>query len=446
MAGNDVFSKEVEEHLTEIIQKTHPKVDPSVCYREFIETITTPPAYTVVRVNTMKQSREDTMKQLQRELDKQCRERERELSIVEPHLVLPDALVVKHRKPNHEIPKHPLEVIVDVFCGMSVMRGADIYCQGIMGAPPIMKPGDLVSVFVDLDGKCLKGLPKSFDGARYFLGNGKAIVSRQDLFCFEDEAPDGVGIKMMDTIYEAPSLNNLLPQLIFAQNLPSIVCSHVLDPKPGEYILDMCASPGGKTTHLGTLMNNTGKVIAFDKGPSKIAKIESNVKMWDLTIIEPYAFNACNAFDPTAPPSGPPPYPEATFDKVLLDGPCSALGQRPLLKNKSSLKQIKSNPPLQKRIFDNAVKLLKPGGTLVYSTCTITLEENEGIVCWALDKYPCLSLEDQFPHIGGSGRKGTNLNDTQLAKLQVFDMFSKDEGSYDNDTIGFFIAKFKKIV
>lgn len=66
----------------------------------------------------------------------------------------------------------------------------------------------------------------------------------------------GVGIKMTQPLYEAPSLDDILPDLLFAQNLPSIVCSLVLDPQPGELVIDMCASPGGKTNHIATLMKN----------------------------------------------------------------------------------------------------------------------------------------------------------------------------------------------
>lgn len=66
----------------------------------------------------------------------------------------------------------------------------------------------------------------------------------------------GVGIRMTDGVYIAPSLSGVLPSLVFPQNLPSIVCSHVLDPQPGERVLDMCAAPGGKTTHIATLMKD----------------------------------------------------------------------------------------------------------------------------------------------------------------------------------------------
>ncbi len=72
----------------------------------------------------------------------------------------------------------------------------------------------------------------------------------------------GIGIEMTELVYSAPALNGVLPSVIFPQNLPSIVCSHVLNPQPGETILDMCAAPGGKTTHIASLMGNTVSLSA----------------------------------------------------------------------------------------------------------------------------------------------------------------------------------------
>ena len=79
--------------------------------------------------------------------------------------------------------------------------------------------------------------------------------------------------------------------------------------------------------------------------------------------------------------------PVGHFDKILLDAPCSALGQRPQLTNNMKLKELLSFPKLQKKLFDVAVKLLKPGGHLVYSTCSITRGENEDMVDWACEKF-----------------------------------------------------------
>lgn len=126
-----------------------------------------------------------------------------------------------------------------------------------------------------------------------------------------------------------------------------------------------------------------------------------------------------------------------------------------------TLKEVTSYQPLQRKLFTVAVKLLKPGGVLVYSTCTITLAENEEQVAWALTAFPCLQLQPQEPQIGGEGMMGAGLSSEQLKQLQRFDPFvvplqdmdidSLREARVEDmiwlankDCIGFFIAKFVK--
>ena len=147
-----------------------------------------------------------------------------------------------------------------------------------------------------------------------------------------------------------------------------------------------------------------------------------------------------------------PPFPPCSFDRILLDGPCSALGQRPRHSFKKSRQELESFPVYQRKLLNAAVKLLKPGGTLVYSTCTITSEENERQVAWVLEKFPCLQLVKQNFHIGGFGLPFCGLTEEQRLLVQRFDPLDIDRGDYyedkhpaDCDTIGFFIAKFYKI-
>ena len=109
-----------------------------------------------------------------------------------------------------------------------------------------------------------------------------------------------------------------------------------------------------------------------------------------------------------------PPFPPESFDRILLNAPCSALGNRPVLSINLTAKILKSHPVLQKKLFTAAVGLVKVNGILVYSTCTITFAENEGIVAWAKDNFPNLRLSLPMPiFYGAEGLSDCGLSDDE---------------------------------
>uniref|UniRef100_A0A2D4NHT6 SAM-dependent MTase RsmB/NOP-type domain-containing protein n=1 Tax=Micrurus spixii TaxID=129469 RepID=A0A2D4NHT6_9SAUR len=319
----------------------------------------------------------------------------------------------------------------------------------------------LLSVYSDIEGKCKRGA-KEFSGNKVFIGNGISELSRNEIFTSNGPLK-GLGIKMTEPIYRSPSFDNMLSSYVFLQNLPSSVVSYVLNPQSGQRVLDMCAAPGGKTTHLATLMHDEGEVIALDKIADRVKKIEQNAALLNLNCIKAFCYDGTKALtDRKIDGQEGPPFLPASFDRILLDAPCSGMGQRPNLAYSWSLKEITSNQPLQRKLFRVAVQLLKPGGILVYSTCTITLSENEKQVAWALETFPCLQLKSQEPHIGGEGMMGAGLSPEQLKLLQRFDpseiilqgidCYSLQNVNYEDlirlankDCIGFFIAKFIKV-
>ncbi|XP_061292164.1 tRNA (cytosine(72)-C(5))-methyltransferase NSUN6 isoform X3 [Bos javanicus] len=359
------------------------------------------------------------------------------------------------------IKQQPCEVIVGAQCGSAVLRGAHVYVPGIVSASKFMKGGDDVSVYSDIKGKCKKGA-KEFDGTKIFLGNGISELSRKEIFSGLPELK-GVGVRMTEPVYLSPSFDNVLPSYLFLQNLPSAVVSHVLDPQPGEKILDLCAAPGGKTTHIAALMHDQGEVIALDKISKKVEKIKQNALLLGLNSIRAFCFDGTKALklDMVKDTDGEPPFLPESFDRILLDAPCSGMGQRPNMACTWTLKEVMSYQPLQRKLFTVAVELLKPGGVLVYSTCTVTLAENEEQVAWALEAFPGLQLQHQDPQVGGEGMLGAGLSPEQLKRLQRFDpsamrSLDRDIGSLrdasiedlvwlaNKDCIGFFIAKFVK--
>jgi len=162
--------------------------------------------------------------------------------------------------------------------------------------------------------------------------------------------------------------------VIYLQNEASWTPVIGLNPQPGETVLDMCAAPGGKTSHIAALMQNKGKLIANDNSRPRLLKLQQNLAR--LHVKADYSLHDATRLSKS--------FPEASFDKILLDAPCSGEGLVNLTLPKTldtwSVAHIRRLSSLQKQLITEAWKLLKPGGRLVYSTCTMAPEENEVVV------------------------------------------------------------------
>jgi len=204
----------------------------------------------------------------------------------------------------------------------------------------------------------------------------------------------------------------------------------------------MCAAPGGKTTHIATLGKNQCTIFAIDRSLSKVKSIEGNCKRLGITCVKALHLNSTNilltdaSFNLSDPIKG---FPKCYFDKILLDPPCSGIGNRPRFKDNITLKNLKGFADYQTKLFCVAVDLLKPGGILVFSTCTINPAENEEMVAYALKTYPSLQLHKQEPYLGLPGLKTSSLTQEQCQFVQRF------SPNFALDTIGFFIAAFQKV-
>lgn len=175
---------------------------------------------------------------------------------------------------------------------------------------------------------------------------------------------------------EHPSLSQVeaLAQGLFqVQDESSMLVAHVLGGRAGEFIIDACAAPGGKSTHIAALMDNQGKVLSLDIHPHKLSLIADNASRLGIDIIETAHRDATTI--------GKEYFQMA--DRVLVDAPCSGLGvlrRRPDSRWRKSPEQLQELPILQNRILNSAADCVKPGGILVYSTCTIGPEENDEVV------------------------------------------------------------------
>ncbi|XP_020816417.1 LOW QUALITY PROTEIN: putative methyltransferase NSUN6 [Drosophila serrata] len=341
------------------------------------------------------------------------------------------------------------EVIVDATCGAALLRGAHIYAPGVLAMESNTQLNEMVNVFADLSGKCKRGSTVRYDSSqKIFVGQGRTLMQRYQLFNNSDKPATGVAVEMQSNVSGVPALGDLSCPDILLQNLPSIVCVHVLAPQPGERVLDMCAAPGNKTSHIAEMMNDHGSVVALDNSASRVRSMRP--KLCSYQSITTHVFDSTKAVAldllPTVSTLSEPPFPSASFDRVLLDAPCSGLGNRPQLSsNIKRAKVLQSYPHVQRRLFVQAVKLLRPGGILVYSTCTVTEAECECIVAWALKKFPELRLVDATPRWGGFG---LSLPDLDESKSRLLQRFGPGPGPCEEDgfeSVGFFIAKFHKV-
>lgn len=212
--------------------------------------------------------------------------------------------------------------------------------------------------------------------------------------------------------------------LITIQDESSMLPANVLNPQPGMKVLDMCAAPGGKTTHIAEKMQNDGQILAMDLHPHKLNLIDENTARLGLDIVQTAPIDGRKAASFLA---------KESFDAVLVDAPCSGLGvmrRKPDIKYTKREEDLESLQMIQLAILDNAVQVLKTGGRLVYSTCTVDKRENEGTVEAFLESHPEMEAEPL-----------TNLPEKLLAKQQhgMLQVFPQDFGSD-----GFFVAAFRK--
>jgi 16S rRNA (cytosine967-C5)-methyltransferase len=180
----------------------------------------------------------------------------------------------------------------------------------------------------------------------------------------------------------------LLNEGLFAiQDEASQLIALILDPQPGEKILDACAAPGGKTTHIAQKMKNQGEIFAFDLRQEKLKQIEEGCKRLGIKIVRTKIGDAVN----------PLPVPgEIKFDRVLADVPCSGFGtlrRNPDLKWRKNEKDIERLRHLQFSILKNLSGSVREGGLLVYSTCTVFHEENEVVVQRFLSEHRAFTLD-----------------------------------------------------
>ncbi len=211
----------------------------------------------------------------------------------------------------------------------------------------------------------------------------------------------------------------------YIQDPSSMIPPIILDPKPGEVILDMTASPGGKTTHIAALMENTGLLMANEGSIKRIPTLRFNLSKYGVTNTIVTRMDATQTIKT-----------DIRFDKILLDAPCS--GEGLFTTNKEacrqwSLKKVRKCANIQAKMIENAASLLKEEGVLVYSTCTLAPEENEAIINSILDtgfKVDKINLNGLDARPGITHWEGSEYDKTVKDTLRIYPHLNKSMGFY----------------
>jgi 16S rRNA (cytosine967-C5)-methyltransferase len=209
-----------------------------------------------------------------------------------------------------------------------------------------------------------------------------------------------------------------------AQSRAAMLVARVLAPHPNERVLDLCAAPGGKSTHLAALMHGTGEVVAVEHDRRRAGTLVRTAQRLGARNVRVELADASH------------PRPEgAVYDRVLVDPPCSGLGTlqaRPDLRWRMQPSRLAELEPAQERILAAGAQALRPGGVLVYSTCTISPTENERQIAGFLDIHPDFSLDDLSAELRAYRHPSSRAPETVLTL------------PHRDHTAGFFIARLRR--
>ncbi|MBS3086951.1 RsmB/NOP family class I SAM-dependent RNA methyltransferase [Candidatus Pacearchaeota archaeon] len=250
----------------------------------------------------------------------------------------------------------------------------------------------------------------------------------------------GVGGKKLIPL-EPGELGRALEHLLgyyYVQEIASMLPVLALNPKSGELVLDLCASPGSKTTQIAAKMENTGTIIANEVSLGRVKILASNTERCGVTnvvITKKEGTALCKRLKNSG----------FSFDKILIDAPCSGEGtlrSTPRTAIMWNINTVKKLSKIQKHLLEAALEVLKPNGDLVYSTCTHAPEENEEVVDFVLKEFSDkVKIEKiNLPvkcRNGLSGWAGGEYNHEVTKSCRIYPQ--------DSDTEGFFIAKFRRV-
>ncbi|WP_315067350.1 16S rRNA (cytosine(967)-C(5))-methyltransferase RsmB [uncultured Clostridium sp.] len=231
--------------------------------------------------------------------------------------------------------------------------------------------------------------------------------------------PEAISIKGGKSVESNPLFKE---GKITVQDESAMVVAPLLELEEGMKVVDLCSAPGGKTTHIAEMLQNTGKVLAFDIHEAKLGLIKENCDRLGITNVEVNT-NDATKLNPELIESS---------DRILIDVPCSGIGiirKKPEIKWNKTRADLREIIPIQREIMENAWQYLRSGGIMVYSTCTLNKEENEENIDWFVSSHKDCSVKKIF--IGNQDNLIYNKN----GSLTIMPNENMD---------GFFIAKLEK--
>ena len=228
--------------------------------------------------------------------------------------------------------------------------------------------------------------------------------------------------KLIETKKPLTRTRSFSQGLFYIQDKASCLAAEIADPKPGNTVLDVCAAPGSKTTYLAQLMENKGKIVSVDYSRRRIQVWKRETELMGVNIAQPIVADARKTLPLTL-----------SADLVVLDPPCTStgtFGKTPDAKWRLTKRSILGMAKIQSEMIEQCAEYVKDGGFMVYSTCSITLEENEMVIENFLKLHPDFKPVDTKPRIGLPGLRGL----TKCQRLYP----------HINECNGFFVAKLMK--
>ena len=309
-----------------------------------VQSLTMPSSRVYVRVNTLKADPGMVLDMLRGAGYEFYRDEE-----------IPEALWAPVKGP-YRVPVYEKKVVVDKRAAESVMLGSDLYVPGAVEARGVAA-GDEVTIVAP------NGVP---------VAAGVAVISWREALERKRRGQGGVFVRVTHPMYRAPrppSLPGYREGLIYGQSLPSMYVARLLDPRPGEVIVDLTAAPGGKVGHAAQLAGPGATVIAVDRR-SKAGRLRENLERLGLHWVRVVAGDSRRITSLL-------PGLEGRVDKVILDPPCTNLGVIPKVEDHKTVEDARALARYQAQLIRAAARLLRRGGLLSYSVCTLTAWETE---------------------------------------------------------------------